>query len=157
MIEYRKGSVFDAIEPNKNIVLCHATNCKGRWGSGVAKSFKEFFPQSFKQYETLCLQYGPSLLGTTQFVRESNDSNIYIACLFTSDGYADTLDPEYMILHNTESAVKQLFELSGGVNVHMPKKSTQVCLEFLGKKQRLLLINMFQVIKTLQYGSFNEI
>jgi ADP-ribose 1''-phosphate phosphatase len=69
----------------------------------------------------LCRDHGASLLGTTQFVKESSDSNVYIACLFTSDGYADTLDPEYMILHNTESAVKQLFELSGGVNIHMPK------------------------------------
>lgn len=118
MIEYRKGSVFDATREGKSVVLAHACNCRGRWGSGVALSFKGFYPKAHSHYVESCMRYEKKNLGSTLLVQ---DGNAFVACMFTSDGYADQVDSVESILYNTELALKDLLHKASNLEIHMPK------------------------------------
>lgn len=118
MIVYKKGSVFDILEENRPVILTHAVNCKGVWGSGIAKYFKDIFPSSFLHYQAQCKKYGKENLGSTYIIR---DGSVHIACMFTSDGYGENVDSEESILFNTELAIKSLLSKSSNMEIHMPK------------------------------------
>ena len=114
MIEYRKGSLFDA---PVGTVLAHACNGHGVWGGGIAAQFAVRFPKSDKQYQANCrADSDPS--GACWVLDEENGYNV--ACLVTSVGYGVRLDPETVILINTEWSVCQMFSY-GHKEVHMPK------------------------------------
>lgn len=50
MIEYVKGSIFDAeVE-----ALVNPVNCVGIMGAGLAKEFKDRFPEYFEDYKEAC-------------------------------------------------------------------------------------------------------
>ncbi|KAL4956007.1 hypothetical protein BDW69DRAFT_192768 [Aspergillus filifer] len=49
-----QGDLFDAQD---GAALIHACNCEGKWGSGIAKVFKEKYPAAFKIYKTHCDKY----------------------------------------------------------------------------------------------------
>lgn len=119
MIEYRKGSVFDAMLGRKPVILAHSCNCKGRWGSGVAIGFRENFQNAHNHYVDSCLKYHDENLGTTLLVEDRD--NVRVACMFTSSGYGETLDSKESILKNTELAVGNLLHQSEGLEIHMPK------------------------------------
>lgn len=51
MISYSKISLFNA--PKESIII-HACNSQGVWGSGIAKAFKESYPESFQFYNGFC-------------------------------------------------------------------------------------------------------
>ena len=51
-LEYVKGSVFDA---PKGVILAHACNAQGSWGSGVALEFKKRFPDAYAYYHKTCV------------------------------------------------------------------------------------------------------
>ena len=117
MIEYRKGSVFDA--PTGSL-LVHACNCKGVWGSGVAKQFKKNFPNAFELYKddvTNNDRIGKSLI--------VGDGAHYIGCIMTSNGYGKHKDLPEDILKNTRHAIAELFCSSivrgSCQEVHSPK------------------------------------
>ena len=117
MIEYRKGSVFDA--PTGSL-LVHACNCQGVWGSGVARGFKDKFPRAFAVYKkevTSSDKIGKHLL--------IGDNAHYIACLMTSKYYGKHKDSVEVILENTRSAISDLFcssILRGSYSeIHSPK------------------------------------
>ncbi len=119
MIIYKKGSIFSAAGQEKQVILAHACNCKGRWGSGVAVGFRNNYQNAYNHYMDHCAKYGVENLGTTLLVRDKD--NVFVACLFTSDGYADTLDSEESILYNTELAIKDLVLKSSNLEIHMVK------------------------------------
>lgn len=52
MITHQNISLFDA---PKEAVIVHACNSQGIWGSGIAKPFKEIYPNSFADYNNFCL------------------------------------------------------------------------------------------------------
>jgi len=108
MIEYRKGSLFDAPE---DFVLAHACNCRGVWGSGVAVEFKKRFPLAYQDYREECAKgMGPgwaSLFGR-------------VACLYTSYDYGSRVSTPYLILHDTGSAVADLLRQTDAP-IAMPK------------------------------------
>lgn len=49
MIE-RTGNLFDS-ESN---YLAHGVNCQGAMGAGIAKQFREYFPDNYREYRRLC-------------------------------------------------------------------------------------------------------
>lgn len=97
-----KGNLFDA---PKGSIIIHAVNCMGVWGSGIAKEFAVRFPKSRDLYTKLCLEYGPSLIGTC-FLVPAGDYTI--ACLFTSKNYGQFVDSPDKILKATETAIADL-------------------------------------------------
>lgn len=124
MILHIKKDLFTA--PRGSIVL-HATNCKGIWGNGIAKTFAIKYPKAYKEYELHCKNSGTNLAGKALLIPTANYT---IGCLFTSKKYGMFKDSADTILNNTLDSlidlIHQLYKNSpntfnGIVDVHMPK------------------------------------
>lgn len=102
---YKKMSLFSAPEGS---LLVHACNCKGVWGSGIAKKFKELFPSAYRLYSEGCENLG--LVGTSHLYTagDINGKVYWIGNLLNSSGYGATLDTEDEILVNTVLAINNL-------------------------------------------------
>lgn len=126
MIQYIKGDLFThAIPAGKKVILAHACNTHGSWGGGIAAVFRKKFPKSNNEYSQYCHK-NSNLLGTS-FIIESDQPNILIACLFTSD-FNQT--PE-QIVHFTKQSIadlarkvsdyKEVEKCDGKAAINMPK------------------------------------
>jgi len=104
MIQYKRMSLFDS--PAESVIF-HSCNALGVWGAGIAKEFKERFPNTYKQYNRYCTQNEKNPVGTT-LVGFEND--FIIGNLITSYGYGKDVDPPDEILKNTEKALHEFFE-----------------------------------------------
>ena len=99
-----KGNLFDA---PKGSIIIHACNCRGVWGSGIAKEFAKRFPNAYNVYRAKCFTEGDTLLGTCLLIK----SGAYtVACLFTSKNYGQFVDKPAKILESTESAIAHLIK-----------------------------------------------
>lgn len=115
---HHRGSLFDA---PPDALLAHAVNCKGVWGYGIAKQFKERFPDEFKAYQLLCQVHKDALVGTARILSPR------VAVLFCSRGYGKQKDSQEDILNYITYAARDLIwkgrgqaaEYSGPV--HMPR------------------------------------
>lgn len=120
MISYKKGSLFEALTSDeKDVVLAHACNCKGVWGSGIAVEFKARYPEVFAEYAALCAKDGDNLLGGFSEHKATNGDTIL--CLYTSRGYGDWVDVGGIILDATHSALRKYLASHADPNIHMPK------------------------------------
>lgn len=82
MIKIQKGNLFEA----KQGLICHQVNCRGVMGAGVAKTFKEKYPDSFTAYTSWCKKFEPGiLLGNCVFMEENG--NITTCSMFAQDRY----------------------------------------------------------------------
>lgn len=63
-------------------IICHQVNCKGNMGRGVAKTFKELFPETFKRYVWWCDNLEP--LGECLFYEENG---IRTCCMFAQNDW----------------------------------------------------------------------
>lgn len=88
------GNVFD-VEAD---YYCHACNCKGVWGAGVAAQFKEKFPFEYEQNRLLCEDSEHELLGLSTGYGD-------VICLYTSLEYGRYVDSPERILHKTRNAL----------------------------------------------------
>lgn len=95
MIKYSKKSLFSA---DKGTVLVHAVNGQGVWGSGIAKEFKEMYPEDYKDYAKDC----KFSIATTILTRNK------IGCLVTSWSYGKDVDKPGTIIVNTVGALRDL-------------------------------------------------
>lgn len=133
IIEHRTGSVFEA-QSIPGSILAHACNAKGVWGSGVAKEFKERFPNQYASYNWICSRpadvvwnpitnkFDPGTRVGTTHLAHCNVFGVTVACMITSNGYGKDVDPPPAILQATYSAfIDLLSQLSPPVKVHMPK------------------------------------
>lgn len=119
-LNFKEGDLFT---PHfRRRVLVHSVNCKGVWGSGIAKEFKARYPDAFKAYATLCKGSGKALLGQA-FIIYDPAKREDIACLFVSDDYGKWRSPQGDILRYTKSAVEHLLNQYHPVlgEVHSPK------------------------------------
>lgn len=68
MISYLTGDLFEAPDD----VLVNPVNCLGSMGSGLAKRFKEIYPDNFTLYQEVCerkaLRPGVLHIVTTEFI-----------------------------------------------------------------------------------------
>lgn len=99
-----KGDLFSAPEDS---ILIHACNCKGVWGSGIAKTFAQKFPKARDVYAQECYRRGSALLGTCLLIPATNYT---IGCLFTSKSYGQYVDSPDKILLNTKKAIADLIK-----------------------------------------------
>lgn len=122
MLVVKKGDMF-ANAP-KGAFLLHACNAKGVWGSGIAKTFKDRFPDSFKEYLDFCLdELEDHDDGATGLALIAKDK---IVCLVTSFDYGTNKDSPDTILRNTATSLGHFFEqcIDFGleeIDVHSPK------------------------------------
>lgn len=105
MIKYKKASLFDAPEGS---LIVHAVNCQGVWGSGIAKDFKERYPDAYLIYNREC-EY-PDCLGYADYTSAIINGQHRIGWLFTSYAYGKMVDSKNDILEQTKSAVGYLLE-----------------------------------------------
>lgn len=104
---------FDLFNAPKNVVLAHACNAKGVWGSGVAVQFKKYFPVEYELYYHYCNNVKKSVLGTSVLLNR-------VGCLITSLGYGDSVDPEDRIILNTKTSFTQLLDNTTS-DIYIPK------------------------------------
>jgi ADP-ribose 1''-phosphate phosphatase len=107
------GDIFDA--PARSI-LVHACNCQGKWGAGIAKNFKKFYPQAFRVYEDHCDKHtAGQLLGTALVIPPCEEDERscwhYIGCLFTSEMAGKKKGSPSKILAATHASMTALLEL----------------------------------------------
>lgn len=100
-IKYIKGSLFDVAEPES--ILIHAVNCRGVWGSGIAKEFKIKFPQSFEIYHYSCSNKN---VGEAGICKQENGYSV--GCLYTSESYGKEVDDKDKIIVQTTLALNDL-------------------------------------------------
>lgn len=82
MITIKEEDLFTA----PNGVICHQVNCQGAMGHGIAKTFKEKYPEAFKEYKQQCdTSTSEQLLGTILFRQESD--GMYTCCMFAQDDW----------------------------------------------------------------------
>ncbi|RAL05468.1 MIF domain protein [Aspergillus ibericus CBS 121593] len=134
-----QGNIFDAPD---GAGLIHACNCRGSWGKGIAKAFRQRYPAAYEIYRSHCRKCSFSLRynnvpneGGTRKVRVPEGTALiippqkkdyeggmskrhWIICLFTSRGFGRKVSPEEIVLKNTELAVadmqRQLDQLREG-------------------------------------------
>jgi len=106
VIEIKKMDLFDA---PKEAMLVHACNCLGVWGSGIARVFRDRYPEAASQYRAICERDGKTLLGTGLVV---HDSDRRIGCLFTSYAFGSDVDSVNEIISSTKTAVLDIFEMA---------------------------------------------
>lgn len=107
-LTYKKMSLFDSPD---GVILVHSCNAQGVWGSGIAREFKERFPESFKQYNEYCTSRESGskiILGTGMYCRRENSK--YVGCLITSCNYDKNVDTPDEILVNTTLALYNLMD-----------------------------------------------
>ncbi len=97
-----KGSLFDA---PKDSIICHAVNCQGVWGNGIAKQFKDRFPDAYKVYHMRCKADGANLLGSCLLIPTQTQT---IGCLFTSISFGGNVDSVPEILDATSESLQDL-------------------------------------------------
>lgn len=114
-LKYHTGNLFSA---GRNTVLVHACNTQGSWGAGIAKAFKEQYPEAYTIYHNFCVkQHNPKInsvpTGTALLISpvDEGDQKHWIGCLFTSAKYGRAKDKAEVIVQNTGSAMAMLLEL----------------------------------------------
>jgi O-acetyl-ADP-ribose deacetylase (regulator of RNase III) len=58
MISYVRGNLFDLNLP----AIGHGVNCRGMMGAGIAKQFRDRYPDMYKAYKSACAANGPEIL-----------------------------------------------------------------------------------------------
>lgn len=128
------GDVFD-VEAD---YYCHACNCKGSWGAGIAAQFKERFPFEYEDERALCAYEGEGLVGTASITGK-------VICLYTSRGYGRYVDKEVDILRFTKSALEWLRSdaLPPGLVIASPRFNAGL-FNVPWEKTREILLDVFK-------------
>lgn len=146
MIEYIKGDLLASTDK----YLLHACNCKGVWGSGVAKQFKENFPTAFEEYKEACKTAKPG-----DYLLCSPGRGKQVICLFTSDGYGEQKDSSLSILRATKQSLEALLAKENITSpISLPKinsglfnvkwEATLIVLDYiLGRQYPALKLNVY--------------
>ena len=125
-VEEVTGDIFDA--PDDTVII-HACNCYGRWGAGIAKAFKDRYPEAFIAHQQYCQKKRPdSLIGTAQLIKPLDDGpRHHVGCLFTSKGMGRAKDSPNAILKNTGPAMESLIEKIIHANREGAIKEVRIC------------------------------
>lgn len=119
MIEYRKGSVFDHLEPN--MIIVHSVNGQGVWGAGFAKELKERYPEAYEKYKAFCGIKPWPLLRGKDIICGDYKSDQFISCLFVSQRYGQEKDTPREIIATTISALGNLLHCAEDITFISPK------------------------------------
>ena len=125
-LTYKTGSLFRAPQ---DAYLLHSCNCMGAWGAGVAKTFKNLYPDLYRQYNRHCIKNlsgKRSSILSQSLVAIDADTQRRMIALFTSHGYGGLVDPVATIVDATEKALIHLrqnpiFSSSAKVEIHSPR------------------------------------
>ncbi|KAJ5626364.1 Appr-1-p processing [Penicillium lagena] len=120
------GNLFDAPAGSG---LIHACNGMGAWGAGIARTFRQRYPQAYQYYRSHCqsyidypernsiinLQTGDDRrisvwkpLGTALLIPPQDSERHWIICLLTSRGFGTRIGSPDLIANSTYAALKDL-------------------------------------------------
>ena len=99
MISYAQGDILQA----KTEAVVNPVNCVGVMGAGLAKQFKEAYPEAYEDYKTYCEEGHMKVYKCHVFVRQNADAQKYIINCPTKDHWRE---PSY--LHNLDMALDNL-------------------------------------------------
>lgn len=120
MITIIKGDLFNAPEG----IICHQVNCKGNMWRGVAKIFREKYPNAFEQYASLCHDYNSEdLLGNVMFRAETDCK--WTCCMFAQDDWHRYgCNTDYAAFEECCDAIKREIKALhlGNIVINMPYK-----------------------------------
>lgn len=113
MINYEKKSLFDV---KGKVILTHAANCQGVMGSGIAKEFKQRFPEAVALYaydfSTTGQRPSHQPLGAGKAkLYPTKNPDIFMGCLFTSWNYGAKVDKPGAIIEYTKHALPKFLRL----------------------------------------------
>ncbi|KAL2006832.1 hypothetical protein VTN00DRAFT_9500 [Thermoascus crustaceus] len=93
MITEIEGDLFDAPD---GAVLIHACNCKGSWGAGIARAFRDKYPAACEVYRSHCRSFLESAKYATASPSESDscDQTIKSRILRLPEGTALIIPPQ---------------------------------------------------------------
>ena len=120
MITIIEGDLFSA----PNGIICHQVNCKGNMGRGVARTFKERYPFTFKNYVQKCYFVSSAsylLLGTIMLRYEEH--NMYTCCMFAQDDWrGHGCNTNYGAFRECCNAIKKAIKEQdlGDITINMP-------------------------------------
>lgn len=80
-IEYREGDLFKQTDLE---ALAHGCNMRGAMGAGIAKTFRDLYPDMYEQYRVQC-QSGMVQRGNTPLFLWKTMNGRYIFNLFTQE------------------------------------------------------------------------
>lgn len=109
-IEYLKGDLFTDYDISKKTVLVHGCNAQGVMGSGVAKTFKELYPEAFTKYvkDTMPIIYDRQhMVGTVSFYEQTD--KLLLASAITQENYGK-VDRRYVSYDGVNRACLTIFE-----------------------------------------------
>lgn len=116
MIKYVQGDLFDTDAD----IIAHGCNCRGGFGSGVAKTMSIKYPKA-RQYYLDKFDSEGWKLGEVQFVK-TGSGETYIANCATQDnyGYSGELNADYNAIRTAMETVK-CFAMIKNLTVAIPK------------------------------------
>lgn len=122
MIIYKKGDLFK--EAPSNAMLLHACNCQGVWGSGIAKTMKEKFPEEFRLYQKYAHDMYQLMAEGEVIVSDAVGTALItnrVVSLFTSINYGSKVSSPENILIHTKNALEDLVKKTPCLEFHLPK------------------------------------
>lgn len=114
MIQYRKGSLFEA--PTGSYLL-HSCNAMGKWGGGpnaIATQMADGFPKALAEYKAACAK---GVIPSSVII-SSEEIGYRIISIIASQGYGKNVSPPEIILKATEIAFRRL---PTDAPIHMPR------------------------------------
>lgn len=116
-----KVANLDLLSINEGIVV-HGCNAQGVMGAGIAKQFRDKYPEMYQLYRNYCMSYGngPSLLGSIFWYQ---DSKLWIANAITQLYYGRDKTRAYVSYHDIERCFNHVNQvaLTHNLPVYFPK------------------------------------
>lgn len=106
MVTHQKISLFDV---PKGEIIVHACNSQGVWGSGIAKPFKEKYPESFKDYNKFVLNLNEergTACGRGGLSSHVFSEDHWVGWIVTSHNYSSLKDSPDLIKIQTTLALR---------------------------------------------------
>lgn len=100
MLKTVKSDLFYFARPT---YFAHACNCYGSWGAGIARKFRDRYPESYTRYQEMCekgVEPGSALI-----------TNERIICLFTSKGFKEKVSTPAEIVQSTKESLEKLLKV----------------------------------------------
>lgn len=116
-IEYVSGDIF--VNRYKAQALAHGCNCKGAMGVGVAKGFRQRYPEMYQEYRSRCkAQPRQFNLGDSFFWKADDNPSVFN--LGTQEDYW-RCRASYDAIENSLKTMKRQADEEGIRNIAMPR------------------------------------